>query len=173
MHRRPSSCPSLAAPGTMDAEIMRISFSRWASASALVFLYASIGCTEQAVAAPPRAPRARVVSAKAGPTAAPSLSAAKVAPAPLPPTIPPERLRAAAFAKWLEEKLPPGGRLVPGEPGEPPAIVHTAQPGESLAKVAAAYLDLSDVYLLYDFAAATGKANPKSRYSLKPAAELP
>ena len=151
---------------------MRIPFSRWASASALVFLYAAIGCTEQAVASPPRSPRPQRVAVKAEPYAAPSLSAAKVTP-PLAPAAPrPERLRAAAFASWLEEKLPPGGRLVQGDPGEPPAVLHTAQPGESLAKIAAAYLDLSDVYLLYDFAAAIGKANPRYRYSLKPGAEI-
>jgi hypothetical protein len=83
----------------------------------------------------------------------------------------PERARPVSFADWLAGRLPAGGRVVVDDAGNP-TVLHTAQPGESLTKVAADYLDLSDIYLLYDFAGAIGKANPKSRYGLKPGAEL-
>jgi hypothetical protein len=150
---------------------MRLSVSRWASVSALVFLYAAIGCTEAASASPPRVPRPSVASAS---VEAPSLSAAKVAPPP-PAARPPEvkeRSREAAFAAWLADKLPAGGRVIQDDPAAPTVVHHTVQPGDSLAKVAAAYLDLSDIYLLYDFAEAIGKANPRSRYNLKPGVDL-
>lgn len=53
-----------------------------------------------------------------------------------------------------------------------PTVVHAVQPGESLQKVAAAYLNLSDVYVLRDFVTAIGQANPRYRYTLPPGTEL-
>ena len=50
--------------------------------------------------------------------------------------------------------------------------MHTVQAGETLQKIATAYLDLSDVYLLNDFVTEIGKANPGHRYALAPGAEL-
>ncbi len=71
----------------------------------------------------------------------------------------------------MRHKLPPGGQLVLTE-GGPPRLVHTASKGDSLAAIAAAYVDLTDVYLVNDLAEAIAKANPRSRYTIKPGAEI-
>ncbi len=84
---------------------------------------------------------------------------------------PRERARPLAFSAWLLERLPPGGRVTVDDAGTP-TVVHTAQPGESLQKIASAYLDLSDIYVLDDFVSVLGKANPTYRYALRPGAEL-
>jgi hypothetical protein len=151
---------------------MRARSLSWASLATLTFWYGAVGCVGQAVASPASLPRARHTTApREEPTAASSSALAKTAPAVATPEPAPPRSRVTMFAEWLKAHLPPGGRLALDDAGSP-TVLHTAQAGESLAKIAAAYLDLSDIYLLNDFAEAIGKANPKSRYNLKPGAEL-
>jgi len=165
----PATCPAAPTPGTISADTMRTPFSRWAGTGALAFWAAALGCTSQAVASPRVPLRAATPLVSEGQIA--SAASAKVAPVAV---AAPEELRhlhPAPFVEWLKERLPTGGRVTLDGEGAP-TVIHTAQPGESLAKVALAYLDLSDIYLLYDFADAIGKANPKSRYTLRPGAEL-
>jgi hypothetical protein len=170
--RDPSSCPSSPPPGTISDETMRARFSRWAGLGALVLWYASAGCAQQALASPKNPPIARRPAALPPDVDTRPLPAlAKTVPSVVPAPAPAAHSRSAVFADWLRQRLPEGGRLVVDDAGTP-SVLHTAQPGESLTKIAAAYLDLSDVYLLYDFADAIGKANPKSRYAVKPGAEL-
>jgi LysM repeat protein len=135
---------------------MRLRRSHWASLGTLIFWYASACCAHAASAAPatpPRSLRTRVVRARDD-----------TAPVPEPNHSPP-------FAAWLRERLPTGGRIVVDDAGTP-TVVHVVQTGETLQKVAAAYLDLADVYLLNDFVIQLGKANPRSRSALVPGTEL-
>jgi len=76
-----------------------------------------------------------------------------------------------SFVTWIREHLPEGGEVLVVK-DEPPHVFHTTQPGQSIEKVASLYLDLSDVYLLSDFAEAIRKENPRSRYVLKPGTRL-
>jgi hypothetical protein len=145
---------------------------RWASIGTLAFWVATLGCTQQAVASPRTPLRPAIALAPKGEAESlPSSVLAKVASAPAVAPAEPQRSRPTVFADWLKERLPPGGRITLDDAGTP-TVVHTVQPGQSLIKVALAYLDLSDIYLLSDFADAIGKSNPKSRYSLKPGTEL-
>jgi LysM repeat protein len=129
---------------------MRARRCHWAGLGTLILWYASAGCTHAASAAPARPLRS---------LRSPTPIAAR------PPT------RSPPFATWLRERLPSGGRIAEGDAGTP-AVVHTVQAGETLQKIATAYLDLSDVYLLNDFVTEIGKANPGHRYALAPGAEL-
>ena len=88
-----------------------------------------------------------------------------------PKAAPAPEVRAHAFAAWMRDKLPPGGQLVLAE-SEAPRIVHTAVKGDTLASVAAAYLDLTDVYTLRDLEGAIVKENPHARAGIKPGAEI-
>jgi hypothetical protein len=92
------------------------------------------------------------------------------APDPSPPSR--EEPKPKAFAAWLRERMPPGGSVVVDDAGNP-TVLHTVQTGDTLTKIAAAYLDLSDIYLLNDFAEAIGRANPKARFTLVPGTQIP
>jgi hypothetical protein len=63
-----------------------------------------------------------------------------------------------ALASWLASRLPTGGALDAREDGAI-AVVHTVQPNESTADIAAVYLDLTTVYLAEDLAEAIRTAN--------------
>jgi len=162
------SCPKGDNPGILGNNEMRRRTSRWAALGTMVLWYSSAGCMHAANASPLPSPplRGSVVAAKEASPPLPAPVAAKSArTARLEPASPP------SFSAWLLERLPPGGRITVDDAGTP-TVVHTTQPGESLQRVAAAYLDLSDIYALDDFAAALAKANPKHRYSLAPGTEL-
>ena len=127
------------------------------------------GCAHQAEArapsqvAHPSAPRVEPVVLETPPPA-PAVPAVGTLSEPPPPT-------PRSFVTWIREHLPEGGE-VDVQKGEAPFVFHTAQPGESIEKVAGLYLNLTDIYLLNDFAEAIRKANPKSRYVLKPGTRL-
>ncbi len=61
-----------------------------------------------------------------------------------------------AFAIWLKARLPPGG-AVEGEAGMQPKVVHTVASGDTALSIATAYLDLTDIYMAADLAAAISK----------------
>ena len=138
---------------------------RWGG---LLWFALAAGCAHQADA---RAPHQ---IARVTPPPPPDL----VLPPPPEPPPPPVTLlaeppppTAKSFVTWIRERLPEGGEVEVAR-GEAPLLFHTAQPGQSIEKIASLYLPLSDVYLLPDFAAAIRKANPKSRYVLKPGTRL-
>jgi hypothetical protein len=56
---------------------------------------------------------------------------------------------------WLREHLPKNGSVE----GEPPKITHKVQAGETAASIAAAYLELTEVYRAEELAVAIVKAN--------------
>jgi hypothetical protein len=147
---------------------MRIPFSLWAGIGTLAFWLATLGCTQYAIASP-RPPPRKALEAETVKPPSPVLAKISNAPAPVPAL--PERAPEPVFAEWLKERLPPGGRITVDDAGSP-TVVHTTEPGDSLIKVALAYLDLADVYLVYDFAEAIAKANPRSRYHLRPGTDL-
>jgi hypothetical protein len=126
------------------------------------------GCTQIADARSPHQvvhvasrPEPQVAVVVAPPPPAPAVKVAE-------PALPARK----TFVTWIREHLPEGGE-VDVEKGEAPRVFHTAQPGESIEKVAGLYLDLTtDIYLLNDFAEAIRKANPRSRYTLKPGTRL-
>jgi hypothetical protein len=78
--------------------------------------------------------------------------AIKISTGPTPPSPP------AELAAWLRKQVPTGGEVIEGDP---PRILHTVQKGETAAKIAEAYLGLSEVYYQRDFASALAKKNPK------------
>ncbi|MDF2694024.1 MAG: putative glycoside hydrolase [Labilithrix sp.] len=61
----------------------------------------------------------------------------------------------ADVTAYIKSKLPKGGSVE----GEPAKIRHKVQAGESLASIAAAYLELTEVYRVEELATAIGKAN--------------
>ncbi|MBX3205249.1 MAG: hypothetical protein KF764_09275 [Labilithrix sp.] len=61
----------------------------------------------------------------------------------------------ADVAAYVKSKLPKGGSAE----GEPLKITHKVQPGESTAAIAAAYLELTEVYRVEELATAIGKGN--------------
>lgn len=93
------------------------------------------------------------------------------APAPVATLAEPPPPTPKTFVSWIREHLPEGGEVDVAR-GEAPQVFHTAQPKQSIEKIAGLYLDLCDVYLLNDFAEEIRKANPKSRYVLKPGTRL-
>jgi hypothetical protein len=58
----------------------------------------------------------------------------------------------SSFTEWLSARLPKGGAVVSGEHGAAPRVMHVVQSGDTAATVAAAYLDLTDVYDAKDLA---------------------
>ena len=58
-------------------------------------------------------------------------------------------------ATYLKSKLPKGGSVE----GDPPKLKHEVQPGQSIAAIAAAYLELTEVYRVEELAKAIGKSN--------------
>ncbi len=68
----------------------------------------------------------------------------------------PARTRLVA---WLREHLPDGGEITEGPDV---GIVHTVRPGDSLSKVADAYLPLTEIYLARDLSRAIQKENSLS-----------
>jgi hypothetical protein len=142
-----------------------------------LWLALAAGCARQADArsaaqvarVTPPPPHADVVPDGATPKLTPSVAAPPAAPVgtlatPPPPTKP-------SFVSWIRERLPEGGEVDVAR-GEDPEIFHTAQAGQTIEKIAGLYLDLTDVYLLNDLAEDIRKANPKSRYVLKPGTRL-
>ena len=140
--------------------------ARWGG---LVWFALAAGCAHQADA---RAPHQ---VARIAPSPPPAVGAAAQ---PVPEAAPPVVTLAAppgptprSFVTWIREHLPEGGEVDVAK-GEAPEVFHTAQPGQTIEKIAGLYLDLVDVYLLNDYAEAIRKANPKSRYNLKPGTRL-
>ena len=128
------------------------------------------GCAHQASARAPSS-LARVTpplpaAVVTAPMVAPAPEPAKIEVAPAPPPPAPK-----TFITWIREHLPEGGEVDVAK-GEAPEVFHTAQPSESIEKIAGLYLNLTDVYLLNDLAEDIRKANPKSRYNLKPGTRL-
>jgi hypothetical protein len=149
----------------------------WAGA-VLVALAIASGCAPTSAQARARSaqPPLRVVDRTPRPVRAEPAHEVEATPPPARPAPPAPapteaEVKAKGYAEWVRHKLPPGGQLLVNE-GEPPRIVHTASKGDTLATIAAAYIDLTDVYLLNELAEDIGKTNPKSRYSIKPGAEL-
>ncbi|MBX3225183.1 MAG: hypothetical protein KF795_31995, partial [Labilithrix sp.] len=66
-----------------------------------------------------------------------------------------KEVTAADVADYVKSKLPKGGSAE----GEPLKITHKVQPGESTAAIAAAYLELTEVYRVEELATAIGKGN--------------
>jgi hypothetical protein len=56
---------------------------------------------------------------------------------------------------YIKGRLPKGGSVE----GEPPRIKHKVQPGESIASIAASYLELTEVYRVEELVTAIAKSN--------------
>jgi len=132
------------------------------------------GCAQQASARSPNQ------LARVTPPPAPELVLTAVTPhedahaqepAPAPKLTEPPPPTPKSFVSWIRERLPVGGEVEVAK-GEAPQVFHTAQDKESIEKIAGLYLNLTDVYLLNDLAEDIRKANPKSRYNLKPGTRL-
>ena len=52
--------------------------------------------------------------------------------------------------EWIKSRLPDGGKIV-DSPGAPLGVSHTFREGDTLPKVAEAYLDMTEIYLARDF----------------------
>jgi hypothetical protein len=65
----------------------------------------------------------------------------------------------AQIRDWFRSRLPPGGRAAVAEDGSV-KIFHTVRSRDTLATIAAAYLDLTEIYLAPDLARAIRRANP-------------
>jgi hypothetical protein len=74
-----------------------------------------------------------------------------------PPTVSRHDAR-ARFAAWLSERMPKGGAVVDDGADAPLRVVHTVQPGETTDHVARLYLDLSETYLVADYAREIARA---------------
>jgi hypothetical protein len=59
-------------------------------------------------------------------------------------------------ADWLKAHLPPGGAVE----GDPPRVLHTVAPGDTHASIAAAYLALTEIYLVADLVRELQKRSP-------------
>ncbi len=88
-----------------------------------------------------------------------------------PPRVEAPEPHAQSFVAWLRERLPPGGEIVQDDDGNV-GIVHTARDGDTLASIAKAYLDLTDVYAPDELAQEIAKQNPRSRHVVRPGATL-
>jgi hypothetical protein len=62
----------------------------------------------------------------------------------------------ADLTAWIKSHLPKNGAV----DGEPPKITHKVQPGETPQTIAAAYLELTEVYRAEELATAIVKGNP-------------
>jgi hypothetical protein len=80
----------------------------------------------------------------APPTAAPARPPTAARPE-APPAGPPDDERARLIA-WVKSRLPDGGEVV-DSPGAPLGVSHTFRQGDTWAKVAEAYLDVTEIYL--------------------------
>jgi hypothetical protein len=93
---------------------------------------------------------------------APAISAAPAStaapPSPPEPRAPEDEGRARLVA-WLKSRLPDGGAII-DEPGEAVGVVHTFRGADTLAKIAADYVGLTEVYLARDLAKALSAAYP-------------
>jgi hypothetical protein len=117
-------------------------------ALALAFAFAfALGCTPK-----PNEPQ---TARDGSPDGAVTLEAAREVADPLEASAPPEPKSAAPsvpsqiapppvadLASYLRSKLPTGGSVE----GDPPRLTHTVQAGETAAKIAAAYLELTEHY---------------------------
>jgi hypothetical protein len=74
-----------------------------------------------------------------------------------PKAAPVEAPAGSRFAEWLKKKLPPGGSV---DEKSGVRVLHRAKAGDTAESIAAAYLDLTDVYLAEDLAKQIAKANP-------------
>ena len=94
------------------------------------------------------APKPVVTQAAVGAevAAAPMTTSDLVAPHDAPVARPP-------FADWLRAHLPTGGRV--DDVAGALEVVHTVAEGDTVATIAKAYLDLTDVYLAKELAAAS------------------
>jgi hypothetical protein len=62
----------------------------------------------------------------------------------------PEDVERARLVSWLESRLPEGGAVV-DKPGEAVGVVHTFRAADTLPKIAADYVALTEIYLTRDF----------------------
>jgi hypothetical protein len=81
----------------------------------------------------------------------PALTHIKVGGGAIPPS------PASELTAFLEKRVPKGGTV---EAGDRPLVRHTVQAGESASSIAAAYLELSEIYAASELAAAIAKKNP-------------
>ncbi len=132
------------------------------------FWLALVGCAHEANARAPSQPLTPLP-----PPVTPMVTSPPRPADPAPPVLvaEPPPPTSKSFVAWIREKLPEGGEVVVTR-GDAPEVFHTAAAGQSIEKIAGLYLDLCDVYLLNDFAEEIRKANPKSRYTLKPETRL-
>jgi hypothetical protein len=110
------------------------------------------------VANPAPAPRGNAEPVVRTPEASPvptSDDAGSAIVAPGPASGPPP---ASELAGWLKAKLPRGGDLAGGPDGIV-SIIHQVQPDDTIAKIADAYLDLTEIYLASDLALTLRKDN--------------
>jgi hypothetical protein len=113
----------------------------------------------------PQAPQPRTETSAAPPaaTTAPSAPAPSAPGAPAPASDE-ERARLVA---WLKTRVPGEGEIV-DRPGAPVGIAHLVREGDSLAKVADLYVDMTDIYLARDLQKAIADANSLGDAGLKP-----
>jgi hypothetical protein len=64
------------------------------------------------------------------------------------------------FAEWLRARVPAGGEVAKADGGASPSVVHTVRTGDTAASIAAAYLDLTDVYEAKDLAVLIAREHP-------------
>ena len=105
------------------------------------------------------APEARDASPdppSATPGAAAPGAAAPVPPAPVAPA--PALLSREELVAYLKKNVPSGGAV--GGSGAAVTLVHTVSNGETYPALAAAYLDLTEIYAVNDLARAIEKKNP-------------
>jgi hypothetical protein len=128
-------------------------------------LFAAACSAAQEPRAPPATPAAPSVASPPEATA----------PAPAPPapsgvSAPTDEERARLVA-WIKSRLPAEGELV-DRPGAPVGVSYLVREGDSLAKVADAYVDLTDIYLARDLQKAIVEANSLGEGGLKPGARI-
>jgi hypothetical protein len=77
------------------------------------------------------------------------------------------------YVAWLKERLPPGGAIVDGAGDSPVQVIHTAAKDDTPYTIAKAYLDLSDVYFVDDFATEIAKRARKANVAIRAGAKVP
>lgn len=125
-----------------------------ARASSAAIAVALIGCgPAQALAPPPATPTLAPEPERPAVPEGPPPVEPEVA-APVAPIVPPVSVEKtgdrsptarSALVKWLRERVPPGGEVA-DDTGSPVRIVHAVRAGETYDRVAAKYLDLTNVY---------------------------
>jgi hypothetical protein len=91
----------------------------------------------------------------------PRVTAANSAAAPQPPAPPagPADEERARLVAWIKSRLPDGGEIVESA-GSPVGVTHVCRDGDTFAKIAEAYLEFSEIYLVRDLQKAIVEARP-------------